>query len=49
MNHPHKQKVDFPPTAEILRQPHIGPQTYIGVMFADLRAKWCKMPTSCAF
>jgi hypothetical protein len=31
-----------------LRQPHIGPQTYIGVMFAVLCANWCKIPTRCA-
>tara|TARA_R100001369_G_scaffold70474_1_gene98226 strand:+ start:648 stop:905 length:258 start_codon:yes stop_codon:yes gene_type:complete len=30
------------------RQPHIGPQTYIGVMFAVLCANWCKIPTRCA-
>lgn len=37
-----------PDNAEFLRQPHKGPQTYIGVMFAVLSAKSGKFPTRCA-
>ncbi len=38
-----------PDKAELLRQPHKGLQAYIGVIFADRRARACKKPTGCAF
>lgn len=41
--------VQNPDIAAIPRQPHRGPRTYIGGMFAGLFAKSCKIPTGCAF
>jgi len=46
---PHRQMFEITTAGPYPRQPHIGPQTYIGVMFADLFAKSRKIPTGCAF
>lgn len=49
MPFPAQTDVRNPDKPAFLRQPHIGPSTYIGVMFADLFAISCKIPTGCAF